>query len=119
MQYSGPRPKSHVGAPCWTMSAALTGVPQFRLAVPSFELPLGEQCTARICWFTSGVFPFSKVITTSPFGSTWTSEWPLKLQAPGSAFGSNVLPPWHTSGLIPLTRTGVDQVNPWFVDIEA
>src|SRR6266540_7298151 len=119
MHCSGPRPKLHRGDPSFTSSAIFWGVPQERCAVPAGELPLGAQCTARYWLFTVGVFPFWKLTTTSPVGRTATSECPLKLQL----LGSNVLlkksPNWQICELIPLISSGVDQVNPWSVDIDA
>src|SRR5437016_4589873 len=104
---SGPRPKLHSGSCAMISSPTFVGVPQFRCADPSGELPLGWQWTAS-CWksgLVSAVLVLLKTTTRSPFGSTFGSDPWSKSQAP--AWGEG-----QSSGLLPLIAAGVDQVRP-------
>src|SRR3954453_14075411 len=118
MHCSGPRPKSHPGAFVSTSSETFCGCPQVRCAEPSGELPAGWQLRARISAFRPGVFWLMKLTARSPLGCTTRSECPSRLHDPGSRSGLNALPSPQTDPLMPLICSGVDQVNPWSVDIE-
>src|SRR5256885_8146929 len=101
------------GSPTSMSSPTWVGVPQFRCAVPSGELPLGWQWTAS-CWalgLVKAVLPLLKTTTRSPFGSTFGSDPWSKSQAPAWGMGQSVK-------LLPLIAAGVDQVRPWSVDME-
>src|SRR6185437_13322039 len=93
-------------------------LPQFRCAVPAGELPPGWQFRLRICGSCVGVFWLMNVTASSPLGRTVRSECPSRLQAAGFRSGLKKLPMVHTPALAPLIISGVDQVNPWSVDIE-
>src|SRR5579884_745903 len=121
MHSSGPRPKSHCGSPAVMSSPTFTGCPQFMVAVPAGELPLGWQTTASCCafGFPAGVLPLLNATTRSPFGSTTGLEPWSKLQSFAFAgFCVKKSPKLQRPGALPLISCGVDQVWPWSVDIE-
>src|SRR4029450_4088665 len=120
MPSSGPRPKSHTGSLTITSSPTLVGAAQLRWAVPAAESPVGEQVTAS-CWrlgLSRAVLALLNGTTRSPLGSTVGSEPWLLLHSAAGRDGSKKLPVKHSRGLAPLISSGVDQVNPWSVDIE-
>src|SRR5215469_11707889 len=76
MHCSGPRPKLQRGSPTTTSSPTLTGLAQLRWAVPSGELPVGWQVTARFWTLGSvgAVLPLWKATVRLPSLCTIGSE---------------------------------------------
>src|SRR2546429_6785096 len=119
-QASGPRPKLQRGWPTITSSPTLTGLAQFRCAVPASDFPLGWHVTAN-CWalgLVGAVLPLWKATVRLP--SPWTigsDPW-SKSHALAGLVGSKKSPR-KQNGAAPLISSGCDQVTAWSVDTDA